>query len=410
MSSTDEFDLVLAQLIADIETCFPELHEPLAKVSSMSSEAVFNHFCDRTTPIAALIMLNDETIFNQDTPTDFLPGISFAAMWKDSGIENDTRECIWEYLSALLTFTYKTAESTAKAEEPTAEAEEPTAEAKEPIPEVNESQFKEAVDEIMSWTQEIANDFEAEMEAEVCAMAAEEKEGKEDAPKSIEETTQAAIDKLREYVHELLDGKLQILALRVIDEIKDDILHEGAFREDMTQNTELQERILAKVQGILDDELASGFTQEELINELKAVAYKIKSTPTMFKWVKKMFNKFTENDDGRLNRLLTKMGIGEDALQGLLNMVGLGRPRERVDEFGDPKRKLNHTRLKARMRERREAKRVADLERLAREDEVNACREAAPLISEDEIIALFAEDKTASTSTSNKKKKGKKRK
>ena len=118
-----EFKKIIMDMTRDILGTFPELKNSLTKdlvnvvldkddENNTSLVAVFAHCKSVYPPKFFEILYQNESVFKnenqdgdentKDSTIEFLPGIDFKMIWKDTGISNKTRETVWKYLQLVL--------------------------------------------------------------------------------------------------------------------------------------------------------------------------------------------------------------------------------------------------------------------------------------------------------------------
>ena len=162
--SMKTFSKVIKDFTKDILVTFPEykddLNLHLAEIiekeepDEYSVKAIYTH-CTNVFPVKFFdILYQNETLFESDEELVFLPGIDFRNLWKEN-ISDTTRDTIWRYLKLVL-FTIVSGMNTSKSFGDTAKLFEA----------IDETSFKEKLEETISEMQESFDQFSKENDEE----------------------------------------------------------------------------------------------------------------------------------------------------------------------------------------------------------------------------------------------------
>lgn len=374
-----------------------ELRTKTIQDSEKTSIKILFSFCQKKYPVKFFeILYQNEDIFKEDSDvdTEFLPHIHFKDLWQFD-ISDKTRETIWKYLQLIMFSIINTIDN-----------KEAFGDSAKLFEAINETDFKSKLEETMSKMQEIFN------------MKPSDEDGNEDGDDNGDNDQEGGESKydlpnpadLHDHITGMLDGKLGKLAKEIAEETAENL----DLGIDMNGSTDMKDvlnkivknpgKLMGLVKNVgekLDTKIKSGEIKEtELIAEATEIMNKMKNMPGM----------------SGIQEMLSKMGM---------SAAGAGLGKGSKINYGAMEAELNKKMKIAKMKERMYAK--SEMNKAMKEANEKAqagAAEAKPVISEEELIALFSKcekpEKTprktnvenavpeANTKPKNKKKKSKK--
>jgi hypothetical protein len=316
-----EFNKVVADLLRDLLTTFPELQPRVDDILTRLSEdetVVYEH-CKQKLPDKFFdILYQNDKLFSLEADNEFLPGISFGHLWREN-ISDATRATLWKYLQLLL-FTVVGGLSDGSSFGDTAKLFES----------VNQDEFKSKLEETV-----------AQMHDLFSAKGAMPKDGEEsdEAPAGINLDDLPNPNDLHDHVNSMMKGKLGELAREIAEETAADLNMGNASSvqdvfKNLMQNPAKLMNIVKSVGTKLDQKMKAGDMKEsDLLKEANDMMQQMKNMPGMSS-MQSMFAKMGMD--------LGSMGMGGagggakvnvNAMQAnIQRSMGAAKQRERMKE------------------------------------------------------------------------------
>tara|TARA_B100001063_G_scaffold242388_1_gene270941 strand:- start:614 stop:1870 length:1257 start_codon:yes stop_codon:yes gene_type:complete len=267
----NDFGKVISDFVKDLLNTFPEIATSLddnlkciAQGIDISKErlSAVKTFCEKVYPERFFdILYQNDTIFEQEEPLYFLPGVDFRPLWKEN-ISDTTRETIWKYLQLLL-FSVVSDLSDSSSFGDTAKLFEA----------IDEEKFKTKLEETISQMQSCF-DMSGATGTDTSGI------NLEDLPDP---------ESLHDHVTGMMDGKLGSLAREIAEEtagelnvnMEDESSVGDVFQKLLQEPTKLM-GLVQKVGGKLDEKIKTGELKEsELLAEAGEIMNKMKDMPGM---------------------------------------------------------------------------------------------------------------------------------
>ena len=372
----EEFKKLIKDFIRDIKTTFPEYDslilkwwkDELVENSDEKQMRFIFDYCSKKYPprfFDILYQNNDIFLITTETDTEFLPFIHFKNLWQ-CDISEKTRETIWKYLQLIMFSIVGTLENR--------EAFGDTSKLFEAI---NEDEFKSKLEETLNSMKDV---FEKNAESFGNADTSSDGFPGMNIPNA---------DDIHGHISGMMNGKLGNLAREIAEEAAqdfdidfDNVSDAKDVFQQIFKNPGKLMNLVKSVGGKLETKMKTGELKEsELISEASEIFQKMKNMPGM----------------GSMNEMLNKMGFGHLA------------KGEKLD-LGAMESKLNQSMKTAKMKERMKEKLEKRRAEKADTSSQNASSVPVPnpnALSEEELCALFSNNKEG---TNDKKvKKGKKK-
>jgi hypothetical protein len=390
-SIPEEFQKIIKDFIADILTTFPE-YEPLIlkwwtkdfsalteEEQSVKMDFIFKHSLKVFPERFFDILYQNGEMFEDSSSanTEFLPGISFKYLWK-CDISDKTRETIWKYLQLILLALVGSMKN-----------KDAFGDTAKLFDSINEDEFKGKLEETLGNMQKMFENVDKSAGSE------------ENPMNGLNMDNLPNAEQIHDHITGMLGGKLGQLAKEIAEETA------GNLNIDMENVTDAKDvfqnlfknpgKLMGLVKNVgskLDERIKSGEIKEsELYSEATEIMNRMKDMPGM----------------DNIQSMLRQMGMAGGA------MPNLGRnTKVDVNAMQNHLGRLEkNAKMKENMKKKAEAKHTQKLaEQLAEKAAVEA-RAAAQknAMSEEELIAFIGKDTgapKATTSSSGKKKKGKK--
>lgn len=313
-----DFKKIIMDMTRDILITFPELKNSITNdlvnvmldkddEKNSSLEAVFAH-CKLVYPSKFFeILYQNESIFKnededenaKDSTIEFLPGIDFKMIWKDTGISDKTRETVWKYLQLVL-FAVVSDISDGKSFGDTEKLFEA----------VNQDEFKNKLEETIEQMQKM---FDTSNGTDMNGGGVDDTTGSDgsgddsnednDANNFFKNSASSGINlddlpnpqDIHEHVTNMMGGKLGQLAKEIAEETAVDFNMDteniGSVNDVFKGLFKNPTKLMGLVQNVgskLDNKLKSGDMNEtELLKEASEIMTKMKDMPGM----QSMFNK-----------------------------------------------------------------------------------------------------------------------
>jgi hypothetical protein len=387
----EEFQKIIKDFISDILNTFPE-YEPLAlkwwtkdysaltqEDQAVKMDYIFKH-CLKVFPERFFDILYQNGEMFEDSSsanTEFLPGISFKYLWK-CDISAKTRETVWKYLQLILLALVGSMKN-----------KDAFGDTAKLFDSINEDEFKGKLEETLGNMQKL---FEN---------ADKSDDSQESSTNGVNVDNLPNAEQIHDHLTGMLGGKLGQLAKEIAEETA------GSLNIDMENVTDAKGvfqnlfknpgKLMGLVKNVgskLDERIKSGEIKEsELYSEATEIMNKMKDMPGM----------------DNIQSMLKQMGMAGGAMPNLgrntkLDVNAMQNHLSRLEKSA---------KMKENMKKKAELKHTQKLaEQLAEKAAVEA-RAAAQknAMSEEELIAFVGKDAdgpSVKTSTSGKKKKGKK--
>merc|ERR1712096_18813 len=244
---------ILGDFIKDILVTFPEyktkLHPGIAAIHNKEEndsaiEEVIEH-CKKIYPEHFFNILYQKEIIFETGPLYFLPQMDFCELWK-LDISEKTRMIIWKYLQLILLSMINLHETS-----------DPFGETAKLFEAIDETEFKNKLEETIEQMTEIFSISGEEVESDISGLPLPN------------------INKLQDHISSLLDGNLGNLAREIAEETAeelteglDDVTTVGDVFKKLFRNPGKLMGLVKKVGNKLDAKLKSGEMKEsELIKE-----------------------------------------------------------------------------------------------------------------------------------------------
>jgi hypothetical protein len=390
-SIPEEFQKIIKDFIADILTTFPE-YEPLIlkwwtrdfsalgeKEQSVKMDFIFKHSLKVFPERFFDILYQNKEMFEDSSSanTEFLPGISFKYLWK-CDISEKTRETIWKYLQLILLALVGSMKN-----------KDAFGDTAKLFDSINEDEFKGKLEETLGNMQKMFENVDKSAGSE------------ENPMNGLNMDNLPNADQIHDHITGMLGGKLGQLAKEIAEETA------GNLNIDMENVTDAKDvfqnlfknpgKLMGLVKNVgskLDERIKSGEIKEsELYSEATEIMNRMKDMPGM----------------DNIQSMLRQMGMAGGA------MPNLGRnAKVDVNAMQNHLSRLEkNAKMKESMKKKAEAKHTQKLAEQFAEKAAVEARAAAQknAMSEDELIAFIGKDAAApkaTTSSSGKKKKGKK--
>jgi hypothetical protein len=390
-SIPEEFQKIIKDFIADILTTFPE-YEPLIlkwwtrdfsalgeKEQSVKMDFIFKHSLKVFPERFFDILYQNKEMFEDSSSanTEFLPGISFKYLWK-CDISEKTRETIWKYLQLILLALVGSMKN-----------KDAFGDTAKLFDSINEDEFKGKLEETLGNMQKMFENVDKSAGSE------------ENPMNGLNMDNLPNADQIHDHITGMLGGKLGQLAKEIAEETA------GNLNIDMENVTDAKDvfqnlfknpgKLMGLVKNVgskLDERIKSGEIKEsELYSEATEIMNRMKDMPGM----------------DNIQSMLRQMGMAGGA------MPNLGRnAKVDVNAMQNHLSRLEkNAKMKESMKKKAEAKHTQKLAEQFAEKAAVEARAAAQknAMSEDELIAFIGKDAgapKATTSSSGKKKKGKK--
>jgi hypothetical protein len=343
-----DFKKIIMDMTRDILITFPELNEGLdvrlknvlndTDVDGQALEFVFLH-CKKVYPDKFFdILYQNNTIFEKSI--EFLPGIDFEILWKDTELSVKSRETIWKYLQLVL-FTIVSTISDGSSFGDSAKLFEA----------INEDEFKKKLEETIAQMQDVfknASGDASAADASGHAYASGDSasaNGDDNMPNINLEDLPNPQD-IHDHVTSMMEGKLGKLAREIAEETATDLNIDmenadsvnDVFKRLFKNPTKLMS-LVKNVGSKLDEKLKSGDIKEsELLKEASDIMQQMKNMPGM----------------NNLQNMMKKMGMGDMAasMAGMASggKMNMGAMQANID------RNLKNAQHKDRLRAKLSAK------------------------------------------------------
>ena len=396
----EEFSKVMKDFVNDIRVTFPEYSPIINKwwkepsnfdyideeeerkkaiqASEKTSINILFSFCQKKYPLKFFeILYQNEEIFKEDSSvdTEFLPHIHFKDLWQFD-ITEKTRETIWKYLQLIMFSIINTIEN-----------KEAFGDSAKLFEAINESDFKNKLEETLSKMQDIFNmksseddeDCEDDSDAHDTDDNSNNKGGMgSNFGSNLNMGDLPNPEHLHDHITGMLEGKLGKLAKEIAEETAENL----DLGIDVDGSTDMKDvfnkivknpgKLMNLVKNVgekLDTRIKSGEIKEsELIAEATEIMNKMKNMPGM---------------DG-IQEMLSKMGMSAS---------GLGKGGK--VNYGAMEAELNKKMRLAKMKERMHAK--SEMNKAAKEAQTQQQQQSTskPAMSEEDLIALFSKGEKA---------------
>ena len=368
-----EFIKVIYDLTNDILFTFPEfkdkLHIDLYNIKESRDETSIKNVYDHIKTVFPerffdILYKNEEMYSNEETNTEFLPGIDFKELWTED-ISSKTKDTIWKYLQVILFSVIGKVNS--------GESFGDTSKLFEAI---NEDELKDKLKETMGNLQNMMDGSDPIIDVS----------GVDQLPNP---------EDIQDHINGLLDGKLGNLAKEIAAETAEDLnidMENATSVNDVFKNLFKNPgklmNLVKNVGGKLDDKIKSGDIKEsELMAEASELLSKMKDMPGM----------------GDIQSMLKKMGMGGKG-GGKMNLGAMSNMLNQNMKSAELREKMKKNSM--RKAEQQKKEREMEAERLANLPPQKELTEAE---LEQLVFSIEGEKPEKTMRTTNKKNKKKKK-
>jgi hypothetical protein len=387
----DEFYKIINDFTSDIINTFPEYEtiikrwwspkdlshivdpaeKDIAELADKEKRATFIHkHCIRVFPERFFdILYQNADIFKDESVvnTEFLPGIVFKYLWT-MDISDNTRETIWKYLQLILFSSVNSVHNTTE-----------FGDSAKLFESVNEDELKSKLQETMAGIQHL---FENQGKN---ATEGERERDQGQGERQGQGMNMPNAEDIHEHLQGMMQGKLGKIAMEMAEEaaqnLNMDMENAGNAQDVFQKMFKNPGKLMNMVKNLgskLDTRIKSGEIKEsELISEGIDLINKMKNMPGM------------ENMQGMFEQMGIP-GLGKNS------KVNMGAMENQL------KQTLKNAQMKERMRSKVDAKKAA----AASSSVFEAARQnapAAPVMTDDELIAAIGDINKSSTNKANTK-------
>ena len=273
------FGSIIGDLINDLNSTFPEFSEKFeqyqqADFASNHLDGVYQHAIKVFPERFFDILYQNVEIFQDDTNTEFLPGIDFKLFFTCEGVSEDTKKTLWKYLQLMLFMVVENVQDKSM-----------FGEASTMFEGINEDELQTKLSEAMNGLGDLFKNIGKMGETSTDGETKEEEE-EDEASKKFKEGFEEKMGSLpnlkgiQEKLNKLFEGKIGALAKEMAEELTNDFTE--VFGADMeSQHSNPQDvmkqlmkdpkklmDLMKKVSGKLNAKMESGeISKEELMKE-----------------------------------------------------------------------------------------------------------------------------------------------
>jgi|UniRef100_A0A6C0IRI4 hypothetical protein len=273
------FGSIIGDLINDLNSTFPEFSEKFeqyqqADFASNHLDGVYQHAIKVFPERFFDILYQNVEIFQDDTNTEFLPGIDFKLFFTCEGVSEDTKKTLWKYLQLMLFMVVENVQDKSM-----------FGEASTMFEGINEDELQTKLSEAMNGLGDLFKNIGKMGETSTDGETKEEDE-EDEASKKFKEGFEEKMGSLpnlkgiQEKLNKLFEGKIGALAKEMAEELTNDFTE--VFGADMeSQHSNPQDvmkqlmkdpkklmDLMKKVSGKLNAKMESGeISKEELMKE-----------------------------------------------------------------------------------------------------------------------------------------------
>ena len=273
------FGSIIGDLINDLNSTFPEFSEKFEQYqqedfASNHLDGVYQHASKVFPERFFDILYQNVEIFQDDTNTEFLPGIDFKLFFTCEGVSEDTKKTLWKYLQLMLFMVVENVQDKSM-----------FGEASTMFEGINEDELQTKLSEAMNGLGDLFKNIGKMGETSTDGETKEEEE-EDEASKKFKEGFEEKMGSLpnlkgiQEKLNKLFEGKIGALAKEMAEELTNDFTE--VFGADMeSQHSNPQDvmkqlmkdpkklmDLMKKVSGKLNAKMESGeISKEELMKE-----------------------------------------------------------------------------------------------------------------------------------------------
>jgi len=323
----EEFEKIIKEFTISLLEVYPEYKNDLQSdletiingTQTIDNIEVLFQFCNSVYPINIFpIMGKSDDIFSDvDANTEFLPGIEFKNIWKDTSISTNTKETIWKYLQLIL--------FTVVGNVPNMESFGDTAKIFESL---DESELKNKMQETFKNMEQMFSN----------ANQSADQSADQSNDQSNPQFTMPDMNNIHDHLKGLISGKLGMLATEIaeetVQEFKLDDPNNSSIKDvftSMMKNPTKLMGIANKIGDKLETKMKSGeLDEKELMKEAADMFAKLKNTPGM----------------GDIEKMMKSMGglggkgkIDMNAMQKFMDRnINMSKMKERFNKKSELKR------------------------------------------------------------------------
>jgi hypothetical protein len=273
------FGSIIGDLINDLNSTFPEFSEKFEQYqqedfASNHLDGVYQHAIKVFPERFFDILYQNVEIFQDDTNTEFLPGIDFKLFFTCEGVSEDTKKTLWKYLQLMLFMVVENVQDKSM-----------FGEASTMFEGINEDELQTKLSEAMNGLGDLFKNIGKMGETSTDGETKEEEE-EDEASKKFKEGFEEKMGSLpnlkgiQEKLNKLFEGKIGALAKEMAEELTNDFTEVfGADMESKHSNPQDVMKqlmkdpkkvmdLMKKVSGKLNAKMESGeISKEELMKE-----------------------------------------------------------------------------------------------------------------------------------------------
>lgn len=273
------FGSIIGDLINDLNSTFPEFSEKFEQYqqedfASNHLDGVYQHAIKVFPERFFDILYQNVEIFQDDTNTEFLPGIDFKLFFTCEGVSEDTKKTLWKYLQLMLFMVVENVQDKSM-----------FGEASTMFEGINEDELQTKLSEAMNGLGDLFKNIGKMGETSTDGETKEEEE-EDEASKKFKEGFEEKMGSLpnlkgiQEKLNKLFEGKIGALAKEMAEELTNDFTEvfgadmeskhsnpQDVMKQLMKDPKKLMD-LMKKVSGKLNAKMESGeISKEELMKE-----------------------------------------------------------------------------------------------------------------------------------------------
>ena len=273
------FGSIIGDLINDLKSTFPEFSEKFeqyqqADFASNRLDGVYQHAIKVFPERFFDILYQNVEIFQDDTNTEFLPGIDFKLFFTCEGVSEDTKKTLWKYLQLMLFMVVENVQDKSM-----------FGEASTMFEGINEDELQTKLSEAMNGLGDLFKNIGKMGETSTDDETKEEEE-EDEASKKFKEGFEEKMGSLpnlkgiQDKLNKLFEGKIGALAKEMAEELTNDFTEvfgadmeskhsnpQDVMKQLMKDPKKLMD-LMKKVSGKLNAKMESGeISKEELMKE-----------------------------------------------------------------------------------------------------------------------------------------------
>ena len=389
MDIPENFQQTIDDFISDINTTFPEYAEqilPWRGMGEAKCQELYTHCSSFYPPHFFDILYQNEDIY-KEKGLFFIPGLDFSLLFNCEGVSDNTRQTIWKYLQLILFMVAGNIKDKSMFGD--------TANIFEGIEEDQlEDKLKETMNDIQGFFSKMNIDLsnvEMDMSDNIFEKMGMDDEGDDTSGNGF---TMPNMENIHSHLKSLFDGKIGRFAKELAEELTDEFSSLGG---EQTNTADLLKQMMKNPKTIMDlvktigekikQKMESGeISKEEMMGEASEILNKMKEMGGQ-----KEFNKMFKNFAGGMGK---GSKINMSALQSMAKQESMReRMRSKIQKKKEFTLSENNTN---------------DLVFSINSEEKQERSVAPPAKTDEELIAMFADEKTSEQAKPKKSKKGKK--